>query len=480
MAEVALTDDDLVALLRRVTDEPGWLQPLLDHPESRAVLLALVHLFARVGATVRHNADALTISSSSGGQPGTTGVSISRAASGTSGTIPQGYPFVDERGVVLRTQVAVPVSSGQTSVFLPLVTDRQSEVVNSEDSPALAFAPDAGIVMDAAASTVLIAPPGSPGIVSTTFQALGTADPISGAAANYLAVHGEERGLLQQPIEDEASFRQRLRNIPDAVTPYAIADIVQGVVQQLGLPTFLIREPFNDGADAALKDPRWLSFFSPPVVDADVTTLATDFLDDPLGNHILVDRRSYTCYFDLVAQEYLRDPNLAVLYLDNGFADDTSFGYMDAYAGAPPQAVHALLALVDQVRQKIALGVQFDCFAKDPDVLTFAGQTISATKALVFTATPPAGKAWLVVRGESGHDFADPDFPPVREAKHDVVYTLADASTLAAGDYGGTDTRRLPVPLQFVTQIRGYVTADEDGDLPVHLVGSFWVHQIAI
>ena len=48
--------DGLIALLRRTTDEFGWLQPLLDDPDSAAVLGSTVKIFERVNVAALHNA----------------------------------------------------------------------------------------------------------------------------------------------------------------------------------------------------------------------------------------------------------------------------------------------------------------------------------------------------------------------------------------------------------------------------------------
>ena len=133
--------DSLVELLRRTTDEFGWLQPLLDDPDSAAVLGAQIEIFARLGPAVDHNGAQATISGASGGQPGTSVITASRAASGTSGTLPAGYGFVDQRGVQAASTLAVAVGGGATTITIPVATLRQTELVNTEDAPLFAVDP---------------------------------------------------------------------------------------------------------------------------------------------------------------------------------------------------------------------------------------------------------------------------------------------------------------------------------------------------
>lgn len=469
----ALDDAALLALLRRTTDEFGFLQPLLDDPSSAAVLLALVRAGARLGGTVQHNADALTIGASSGGQQGTCQVTLARAATGTAGTIPSGYPFTDARGQRLRSQTAVPVAPGELTVAVPVATLRQTELVNTEDDPLVAIAADAPAVLDGAATTLLVAAPGAPGVVATTFQTVTAATPIVGGAADWLSEHGDERGIRRQAHEDEASYRHRVRNLPDVVSPIAVADVVQAAAQRLDLPAFLVLEPFFDGADPDVKALHGLGSFAPPAWDAAGDGTA-DFFDDGPSGLVLVDRRTATAYFEVRALDYVRDTDLATPYFDaDAFFDDPVRGYPDAFVGFPPAVMAKLLGLVADVQAKKGGGVNFDVFLKDPDDLYGQGSTTAGSETLVFTLTPPVGKAWLVVEGDAGYDAPTPGAFVQR-----LEYTLADASVVNLWSYGGTDTRRLPGAALFVTAIRGYVTSV--GAVSVHLVGHFRVHAITL
>src|SRR5215831_3968632 len=144
-------------MLRRTTDEWGWLQPLLADADSAAILGAQVTVFARLGAAVDHNGAQASISGASGGSAGTAMLEISRATGGTTGTIPQGYVFADERGCQAFLTVAVAVGSGATSLSLPLQTLRETELVNTEDDPGFGVDPGSATLTDGSGG-ILLAP----------------------------------------------------------------------------------------------------------------------------------------------------------------------------------------------------------------------------------------------------------------------------------------------------------------------------------
>jgi len=160
----------LLALLRRTTDDQGYLQPLLDDPNSSAIVGAQIAIMGRLGPAVIHNAAQGTISDSSGGQAGTSIITISRTSGTTTGTIPKGYGFTDARGVRVVSTVDVVVSGGQLTKTVPVQTLRQTELVNSEDDPLFTVDPQSPSIP--ASAGVLIAPVGSAGLSATSFQAI--------------------------------------------------------------------------------------------------------------------------------------------------------------------------------------------------------------------------------------------------------------------------------------------------------------------
>ncbi len=364
-----ITAADMVALLRRTTDEQGWLQPLLDDPDSAVMVNALTEMMGRLGSAAIHNRDAMTIGSSSGGQFGTCLLTLSRVTTGTSGTIPASFPFIDARGVQMISQTDVPVTNGQATIVVPVQTLRETELVNTVDDPVVriddAVAP---AIKDTGGTVNLIAATTDPANAATTFLAVPSATPIVGGAVDWLSVHGSERSLLRQAGEGESDYRQRIRNIVDAVTPFAIGDLVFAVAQQLGLPAFLVREPFNDGADPALKTAHALSHFDGVAVTADVAG-GGDFLDDPTSGLVLLDRREVTGYFDIQAQDFVADPDNGTMYWDDAFADDTAYGYPDSVLEFPPIVLAALLSMIQSVQRTKGIGINFDVILKEEETV---------------------------------------------------------------------------------------------------------------
>lgn len=537
--------DSLLALLERTTDKDGWLQPLLDDPDSAAVLGSYIQMFARLGISIPHNIAQGTLSDASGGSPGTASITVKRASGTTTGTIPAGYIFVDQRGCRAILQVAVVVTT-QTQLVLPVQTLRQTELVNTEDDPGFTVDPASPPLASSGAGGVLIAPTAVVMFIVTTPGAIGTmkftwainnfppSDPVAsagvtfafavpgtliavlfaagtydlgdtftvnadgsvtfvgngsgsvsqtagvdgttfevasntqilGGAADYLSVHGGERGTLRQPGEQTDAYRARIRNIPDAVGPVAVAVTVQQAAQALGLPPFLVEEPFEDGATPALKAHYGLSSFEGMFCDG-------DFCDDPEGPE-LVDRRTATAYLRVQAQDYVSDPKGYVMFCDDGFCDDPVLGFPSEFDTPPPQALAALLALVQDIAQKKSGGVNFDVFLLGSTLQIGEGSSSSASPTVVFTLTPPAGKIWYVNEAFAGHDCATPSSAP--NVSHFLTYSLEGGGTLITPAYTRSDTQRAPKPTVRVTQITGSVTSDGTG--AGNLVAWFWVLEV--
>ncbi len=540
--------NSLLALLRRTTDNDGWLQPLLADPDSAAVLGAYVQIFARLGISIPHNIAQGTLSQASGGSPGTASITIKRSSGSTTGTIPQGYVFRDARGCQAILQLAVAVTT-QTTLVLPVQTLRQTELVNTEDDPGFAVDPSSPPIASSGAGGVLMAPvavvtivvtaganlgfmsftwainngpPSAPvltpnvvsyafpvpgtlivltfasgtydvgdtwtvnadgtvtaavngsgvmtqtaGVDGTTFE-VASSTQILGGAADYLSVHGKERGVLRQPGEQTDAYRARIRNIPDAVSPIAIALTVQQAVQKYGLPPFMVLEPFRDQATPALKSFYGLGSFDGMAVDV-------DFLDDPASGVTILDRRTMTAYLLIQAQGLVGDPGQFAMFLDDdAFCDDPVLGYVEATDVFPPQTTAALMAMIQDVTVKHAGGVNFDVFLEPNQLEIGSGSSSSASTTLVITLTPPAGKIWYVNAIWAGHDSAS----PVAGATHEVHADLEDGHQLITSPYGGTDTQSIPPPSQRVTQIRGYITSD--GTHLVHLVVAVEVVEMAL
>lgn len=527
--------DSLLALLRRTTDDQGWLQPLLDDPNSATVLGGYVQEFARVGATIPHNIAQGTLSDASGGSPGTSSITVKRASGTTTGTIPKGFLFVDPRGCQAFLTLDVAVTS-QTLLVLPVQTLRETELVNTEDDPDFAVDQTSLPVASSGAGGVLIAPlavvtiavttagaigtmkftwainnlpasapvpttgstfpfvvPGTlihllfaagtydvgdtftvnadgsvtffgngsgsvsqtAGVDGTTFQ-IASSTQILGGAADYLSEHGRERGTLRQPNEQTEAYRARVRNIPDAVTPFAISQTVQTVSQQVGLPPFLILEPFNDTATPALKALLGLSSFSAPAFDVG------DFFDDPSAGLTTFDRRTATAYFEVMAQDLVADPLGYEMFFDDGsYFDDPVLGYAEDVSVFPAYVTAALLALAQDIQQKKSGGENFDIFLYPDALIIGVGSSSGASPTSVFTLTPPAGDIWWVDAAFAGHDCSSIAFAP--DVSHFLVYDLEDGTHLTTAAYRAGDTQRAAVPTQRVTAIHGFVQSDGFG-----------------
>jgi len=567
------TFDSLLAMLRRTTDEFGWLQPILDDMDSATVLGAMIQVFARLGVGVDHNGAQGMISTASGGQVGSSTVTVSRAAGGTSGILPLGYGFIDARGVQAIATVAVAVGSGVTSLSVPVATLRKTELVNSEDDPGFMVDP-ASLVVNDGAGGVLFAPAalifaaarvlattnqaltGLPtidgvalgandrvlltgqtaqaqnglwvaasgawarpedflvssavlagmlvpvaqgtthggqlwqltttapyvlgttplafahvGLFATVFTTIGPSDPIQGAAADYLSVWGSERGQLRQAGETEGSYRQRIRNMPDAVSPIAVAQSAQQMAQQLGLPPVLVLEPFDDGATPALKASYGLGSFGAMFGDDQLL----GFFDDPESGLFGVDRRMATAYFEVQLQDLVRDPQGYEFFFDDGgFGDDPVLGFPEGAPSLPPGVTSALLALYQDVSNKKAGGVQFDIALYGLTLELGEGQSSGASPTKVFDLAPASGQIWWVSEAFAGHDCSSLTLSP--HVSHFLVYDLEDGTHLTTPVYRRQDTQRATIPTQRVTGIHGWVQSD--GFAVGNLVAWFWVRSV--
>jgi hypothetical protein len=285
--------------------------------------------------------------------------------------------------------------------------------------------------------------------------------------------------LPRQPNESESDYRQRIRNIPDAVSPIAVADVVQLAAQKPGLPAFLTLEPFADGATAALKILHGLSNFSGYFLDdydpLHPNTAHGGFLDDPIAGDQLMDRRTAIAYLLIQAQDFLRDPAGAVFFVDDGFLDDPVLGYPDIADGIPPDVLAALLAIIQDVTFRKAGGVNVDLELKEATDEVARGHTNANSFTLVWTLTPPGGTIWAVQESFAGHDSAT---VPTGTHLHHLQFDFEDGSTFQTPDAAVSWTERLgPMP-QRVTAVRGYVRSD--GALDIGLVGDIRVIQMVL
>ena len=418
-----------------------------------------------------YNSQIALISLAPGGSPGTCSATLTRPAAGTAGTIPKGYAFLDERNIQLTVVTDVVVGSGVTSVVVPLVTSRQAESVNSEDDPGLSISTVNAVVQDGTSTTTLIAPPGDPSIVSTTFQAVLSTTQILGGTSDYLSALGAERGCFRQPGESTDSYRARVRNIPDVVSPLAIAQAVTAAASKAGGGAVVL-EPFNDGADPAIKEAVDLSNFN-------VQTFDLDFFDDT-GNPPAVERvslREVSAYFRIDLVGVMADPSGIVKFHDGSYHDDPVQGFRDV--PLPPSVYAASAAVWTEANAKRAGGVQFDVFEPVTQEFNGVGQAAGAAQ-VVATLTPPSGDAWLFSEMVLSHDVATGS-----RSEHWAVFTFVDASTYQTPAFDGSWSERISfqrlaqaMPLVLpITRIDLWARAADDAS-PTNAVVAVWVVQL--
>lgn len=471
--------DGIVAQLGRTTDKDGWLDPMLADADGAAALGALIEQFVRMGKAVDYTGLIGYISSAPGGGWGTCQLTMTRPASGTSGTIPAGYQFLDERGVVLILATPVVVASGATQIILPLRTLRLTEAVNTEDDAVVVVASGAGIVKDSLGTTSLITPPGNGTIVSTTFQIVTAATQILGGSSDWLSVHGAERGQIRQFGEDTDAYRARVRNIPDAVGPLAIGQAVQAAASRAGFPQFVVLEPFPQLASSDIVDPLGLDSFDPFFADDNVEGFTGDQLSE------LVGRREATAYFRIEPTAPLQDPQVLGMFCDFGFCDDPVMGFLDTGADAAIEA--ALMSMWEDVNGKKAGGVGFDIFTGAATRLIPVGHSAANSDTTVWSVFAPAGKTWMYVDGYYGHGFDFAPLPttlPLPASRHQIKFTFSDATTYTTPAFTSLYEERITlaqylarsIPVKPITRIDGIIRSD--GTHPVNLVGNIFVFEV--
>ena len=475
-----LTRDDFIDVLRRTTD-PGWLDPLLDDPDSAAVIYAICDQLAFLSDALQIACDNGLISLASGGRGGTALVTLTRTSSGIGGTIPKGYQFIDSRGILAVNQTDYTVGAGDLTATLSVTTLRNTELVDTVFDPSFAVSPVNRPVTDTGGTNALISAVGAtdPPIVATTFTTVTSSTEIDGGTSDWLTAHGSERGQLRQANEDEGHYRLRIRNVPDAVTPIAISQAVQGAASHAGLPPFNVEEPFEDGATPALKAANYLSSFDGTFADTDTSA-------DPMRE--MNDSRTARAYFRLEPTDALNNPDGLGLFADSGFYDDPVFGFADT--GLHPKLLSSLMSIWEEANRKRAAGVQFDIYDNGPTQVVKVDNTTSNTLHLQWAGGPASsGTVWIYVDGVFSHDFAlapQPASGTVPGAFHRIVFTFEDATTWTAPDWALNVEQHLPLqaalalgmPFKRITSVEGF--SETDGTHPINLVGEFYVVEVAV
>ena len=427
MTTQPLSQADLLALLKRTTDD-GWLSGLLAQPDGQAVINAWLAVFAATSVAVSKQVDASMISTAPTGAPGVATLVLSRADASAVGFVPAGYTFRTNLLVDLQVVTQVEVLAGQVTVALPLATVRRTELVNTPEN-AFDDVLAAGDFVDTILgdSNPACAFFDLPHVAGTMTYVSST--PITGAEDDWLSAHGNERGCKRQAGEAGEDYRARVRLIPDAVSPQAVARALDGASSIL--PDRWLVEPFIDDADPLRRLALQLGFFD---------TLACDdgYCDDwmgtplagkqPLGTCEIAGLRESRAYVrvDLVGE--LRDPDGSILYCDDGYCDDDVWGYPDV--GTHPAIASAANALQGELRNKLAGGVQSDIYVENATYLQgfadISGPAPGPAGILVWSLTAPSGKTWHIREGLLTAAPFDPATDLVK-----IVLTLADSSTIA-------------------------------------------------
>lgn len=515
-----ITRQDLLDVLTRTMDG-GWLDPLLDDEASAAVLGSIAEVLARTAEAGERACAQGLITEATGGSPGTSTAEISKA-SGAGGTLPKGTSLSDPRGVLAFTQADVTVGAGAASSVIVAETVRHCEPVNTVDDPGWRFEPvsqvsDAtnatpivvtttvphryvtgdivrvtGVLGNTAANgvfpvTVLSATTfsltGSAGTGTYTGEGqvqlaplrlvIGDAEPITGGTSDYLSAHGDERGVQRQANEGTYPYRLRVRNIPDAVSPVAVSQAVQGPAQESDLDPVTVRESHEAGLSAAVAA-RWNLASLNPLYASGVTPLpspAVDFVDD--AGREMVSLREATAYFRLEPRPNVADPDgLRVFMNALSFGDDPVAGYLEAVTAFHPTLSANLMSIWQAADSKRAAGVNFDVMMRYDVQYVGRGTTTLNADTTVVTLTPPAGKSWVLVDLLAGHDTASAaPGNPVNPATmyHRVKFTFQDASTFTTPAYTGFDTEHLfgqdlstvpAYPGSRITQVEGIANSD--------------------
>ena len=423
MTTVPLSQADLLALIRRISDET-WLNGVLSTPDGQAIVAAWLAVWEAASIAVSKQVDCSMISSAPAGSPGVATLVLSRADTSVDDYVPQGFTFVTNLGVVLIVATPVHVVTGQATVALPLVTLRQTDLVNTV-SNAFDDILDPGdfvdaILGDANPACSFFDLSHGPGVLTYV-----SSSPIVGAIEDWLSAHGDERGCKRQAGEDGESYRARVRLIPDAVSPRAVAAALDGASPLL--PERWMVEPFVDEADPAARLDLQLGF-------ADTLACDSGFCDDwtgeplpaklPLNTCETVGLRESRAYVrvDLVGD--LREPDGSVLYCDAGYCDDDVWGYPDV--GTHPAIAAAEQALEQELRNKLAGGVQSDIYLDDAEFVAYSGE-LSGTPGVggLGAFSPSAGALWYLQEGLVTAFPLDPATQAVL-----VILVLEDSSTI--------------------------------------------------
>lgn len=492
----ARTKDDLIDVLRRTMDG-GYLDPILEDADAVAPINAAADALARLSLEAEEACANITISDSAAGRGGSSAVTLTRASTGVGGTIPKGYVFVDARGLVAVTTSDTTVAAGAASVQVLVQTIRKTELVDTIDDPEFSIGPNLATV-DSGGTNALIgqspAPSGYPPIVATTFTTVASSTPIDGGASDWLAAVGKERGQIRQANEDDGSFRVRVRNVPDAVSPVAVSEGALGAASRVALPPPYILEPFNLGLSLEARAAAQVDWFDTlyfsgeldAIGNRDLASPRRDFMEDiqPDATNLkvreMVSLREASAYFRVVIPGLLPDPDSGRIFYEEAFFDDPVLGFPDVHDSTT--LVGALMAVWEECNRKRAGGVRFDEYLEMTKRVTGRGTRSNIAEGVVFTLTPPVGTRWLMMDGHFGWDA--PSIPGFASAR--LRFTFAGGSTYTTPfdqtSWGqrvnGKDVVGADLVSREITSVEGLLASD--GVTTANLVANLVVLEVAV
>lgn len=433
-SEIILPQAEALELIRRTADE-NWLRGMLAQPDGHAIINAATAIASATSRVLADQVSTMTISDAPTGRPGQATLTVTRLTTTSTATIPHGFKFVTSLGVELLLAVDVKVAIGQEEIVLPLQTIRQIDLVETVDAvfddvlpvgnnlyPITS--PDNPPVFDDDGYALLV-----PSFeTSTLFYKSST--PIVDAAMDWLSAHGDERSCRRQPNEEGEAYRNRVRQISDAVSPAAVQQAVRGVKGIL--PEMYMVEPTRDQSSEAARQALGLLFADAPFAGG-----GGGYCDDALGEDVVGKGPFRTCtmrgvregraYFREALAGPLREPDGLVLYCNAGYCDDAAQGFPDL-GGLHPALQAALRAVQDECHEKRAGGVQFDISVETTQILYGRGEgAADSTGVVVLTLEPAADSVWLLKQllcGVVGIDQATDEFQ--------VRLTLEGGTTLTS------------------------------------------------
>jgi len=196
----------------------------------------------------------------------------------------------------------------------------------------------------------------------------------------------------------------RVRNIPDAVSPKALATAAAIKSEALGVGFLNIEEPFEDGADIAIKGPLGLGTFSGVYADTGVdfcSDIGRRIVPSPLVTSELVSLREARAYF----RANLSPPTDAVgeeMFIESCYCDDPLLGFPDV--GISSKVLSSYLAVSEELGRKRAAGVQFDTFVQGNRVVAGTATINNGAYILTFEIFPSPSYYWMFLDGHHGLD----------------------------------------------------------------------------